>query len=142
MTSVLVPDFVEFSVADRVWNRAALAKGGAAPRDGDRALASMVLAHSLAMNGGVLHAVESLTTHEPDEFIRARDGYVFFGFEAIAKLLDSAKAVLDSGADLEEAELRLDAAYGSAIPSDEQIVTAFERHFAVHPGLYAPLVLE
>ena len=31
---------------------------------GDRALADMVLAHSLTMNGGVLHAVESLNSEE------------------------------------------------------------------------------
>jgi hypothetical protein len=45
-------------LADHVWNRAALDGGGPKPRDGDRALADLLLAHGLIMNGGLGHALE------------------------------------------------------------------------------------
>jgi hypothetical protein len=43
--------------ADEVWNRAALEGGGPEPREGDVALATLLRAHGLAMNGGVLRFV-------------------------------------------------------------------------------------
>jgi hypothetical protein len=54
----------ELSTADRVWNRAALDAGGSPPREGDRALAALLLAHGMIMNGGVDHAVEALSAEE------------------------------------------------------------------------------
>jgi hypothetical protein len=50
--------------ADKVWNRATLQSGGAAPKSGDRALAVLLLVHGLVMNGGVHHALESAQTSE------------------------------------------------------------------------------
>lgn len=47
----------ESALAIGIWNRAALEAGGPAPGDGDRALAAMLAAHRLIMNGGVLHTV-------------------------------------------------------------------------------------
>jgi hypothetical protein len=44
--------------ADLIWNRAALEHGGTAPGIGDRALADVLSFHGLAMNSGVLEAVE------------------------------------------------------------------------------------
>ena len=70
--------------ADLVWNRAALDSGGSNPRDGDQALAALLLAHGLVMNGGVRHACSSLG---PEELHAAVSGYRFFGFEEIATLL-------------------------------------------------------
>ena len=35
--------------ANQVWNRAAMANGGPAPREGDAALASVLGVHSMAM---------------------------------------------------------------------------------------------
>lgn len=73
--------------ADDIWNRACAEAGQpktlTAP--GDRSLADMVLTHSLAMTGGLLHAVQSCT---PDEVAAAVRGYRFFGLESAAAVLE------------------------------------------------------
>ena len=68
----------------KVWNRAALHRGGDSPRPGDSALAALLLAHGYAMNGGVAHAAECLGS---DELRAACEGYAFFGLDDIARLL-------------------------------------------------------
>jgi hypothetical protein len=70
--------------ADLVWNRAALESGGPHARPGDRALAALLLAHGLAMNGGVEHAIETMFSHE---FAAAISGYEFFSMPQVARLL-------------------------------------------------------
>ena len=52
---------MQLSLADQIWNRAALESGGPAAREGDRALAALLLAHGMVMNGGVGHALEVLS---------------------------------------------------------------------------------
>ena len=49
------------SEADLVWNRAAMEAAGEQPRQGDVAPASLLSLHNLAMNGGLLHAIERLS---------------------------------------------------------------------------------
>src|SRR3546814_2272427 len=71
---------------DQIWNRAALEVGGTNPREGDKALASLLLLHGMAMNGGIDHAVEVLT---PLEFSAALAGFRYFGLVRIAELLES-----------------------------------------------------
>src|SRR4030095_8162662 len=72
---------------DEIWNRACAEAGSPKPltAPGDRALADMIHAHSLAMKGGVLHAVESLTA---EERAAAVEGYRFFGLHAVALVLE------------------------------------------------------
>src|SRR3546814_13999228 len=70
---------------DQIWNRAALEVGGTNPREGDKALASLLLLHGMAMNGGIDHAVEVLT---PLEFSAALAGFRYFGLVRIAELLE------------------------------------------------------
>lgn len=114
-----------------VWNRAALERGGRTPRGGDAALAALLRAHSLVMNGGVRHAVEVL---EFRELASACDGLRFFGFDDVAALLERV-----AGAQHEEPhDSVLDAEYGRAIPRDAAIVERFERHFTEHRDFYAP----
>lgn len=74
------------------------------------------------MNGGVLHAVESLA---PVELERAIAGYRRFGLEAVADMLAAARQLPES--DKEEAELRLDKEYAKAIPDDGSLEAAIER---------------
>ena len=62
---------------DLIWNRASEG-GGANPQAGDLALAALLRAHGLTMNGGVLHAVERL---QPSELQDAASGYRFFGLD-------------------------------------------------------------
>ena len=58
--------------SDEVWNRATMAAGGLDPGDGDIAIASVLALHSLAMNGGLLDAVERLT---PEQLAAANAGF-------------------------------------------------------------------
>jgi hypothetical protein len=114
-----------------VWNRAALERGGRTPRGGDAALAALLRAHSLVMNGGVRHAVEVL---ESRELAGACAGLRFFEFDDVAALLERA-----AGASREDpSDSALDAEYARAIPRDAAIVDRFERHFAEHREFYAP----
>jgi hypothetical protein len=67
--------------ADRVWNRAALEAGGPSPAKGDRALAALLLAHGLVMNGGVHHALRCM---QPAELMAAAEGFSFFSLADVA----------------------------------------------------------
>jgi hypothetical protein len=118
-----------------VWNRAALHRGGESPRSGDSALAALLLAHGYAMNGGVAHAVECLGS---DELRAACEGYAFFGLADIARLLvDAVQAPCGDLSD--EGSVALGQAYARLVPDDGALTSRFEKHFAAHPDLYAPL---
>jgi hypothetical protein len=123
------------TVSDRVWNRATEG-GGPAPRDGDRALAALLLAHGYAMNGGVLHAVDCLNADQLDAACRA---YVHFGFAAIPDLLRHGATIVDADPLTEIEEASLDARYATVIPNDETLVKAFSADYEAHPDAYAPL---
>ena len=118
-----------------IWNRAC----GEDPlrhHPGDRALADMLLAHGLAMNGGVLHAVECLSAGELSD---AESGYRFYGLGAVASLLSRAKVLLDADEDLDRHESELDDEYAAIIPDDASLARLFEEHLRANPSAYAPL---
>ena len=71
--------------SDRVWNRACLELGGANPMEGDVALTAMVLLHGLAMNGGLLDAVEGMSEAE---VMRAVAGFRYFGLGDAAAVVE------------------------------------------------------
>ncbi len=121
--------------ADLIWNRACYG-GGPDPRAGDRALAALLTAHGLTMNGGVLHAVECLT---PSEMSEAQSGYRFFGLEAVADLLSYAHRVFEADDDLESQESLLDQQYAALVPEDSSLVNRFEKHWRENPSDFAPL---
>ena len=129
-------DFAHMSDADLVWNRATMEKGGSNPRVGDCALTALLGAHGLAMNGGVLHAIELLDEHE---FTAAKSGYQFFGFDEAANLLGRAKDLFDAGVDLDEFERMLDDEYSDYIPDDATIFQQFEQHFLAKSVDFAPV---
>jgi hypothetical protein len=120
----------QLSAADRVWNRAALDAGGSAPHEGDRALAALLLAHGMIMNGGVDHAVDALSA---DELSAAVRGYKFFGLDDAAGLLSDATAADEL--QLEEAT-RL---YSLLIPNDGTLAGLFKRVYVSLPNAFAPL---
>jgi hypothetical protein len=115
---------------ERVWNRAA-SGGVSSPRDGDSALAALLLAHGLVMNGGVLHAVECL---DPTALRSACDGFRYFALAEVATLLEAAAAAEPS----DENEENYNRAYWSVIPDDAVILKRFQRHFAQNRAEYAP----
>ncbi|WP_104525192.1 DMP19 family protein [Blastococcus atacamensis] len=131
------------SDADEVWNRAC---DPFAPfsHPGDAALAAVLLCHGMAMNGGLLHAVEGL---EPDQLARAVDGYRALGLgeaaDAVEEVARQADALDDADADAdagERLEVEADRRYGVALPgADAEIDAAFRDHLAAHPEAYAPV---
>jgi hypothetical protein len=125
----------ELTEADKIWNRAC----GEEPMrslPGDRALADLLRAHGLVMNGGVLHAVECLTAGELRD---CQQGYRFYGLDGVASLLSRARSAFEGGGDLAEDEQRLNALYTAMIPSDSSVVERFEKHLKSSPSDYAPL---
>lgn len=125
----------ELSLTAKIWNRAC--QGGAeSPRTGDIALADMLLFHSPAMNGGVLHAIECLSAQQ---LSAACAGYRYFGFESIADLLGSAQTAVSHCKDFEALEERLNQQYWALVPDDAVLVKRFECHYQENPLEYSPV---
>jgi hypothetical protein len=119
---------MELSEADLVWNRAAMQGGGSAAREGDLALAALLLTHGRICNGGVWHAVDSLS---PDELAAASDAYGFFGLPEVAELLRTPSDASDDEFDVAERR------YGGLVPDDEVLVERFKTVFAASRDLFA-----
>ena len=124
--------------ADEIWNRAC---DSFLPftYPGDAALAAVLLCHGMAMNGGLLHAVQGL---EPEQRARAAAGSCLFGLDAAAKAVEEVARAADLLGDDEAAADRLEVEanrrYDEALPSgDDTIVGAFEAHLGRHPEAYA-----
>ena len=126
----------ELTQADLIWNRATLEDGGKSLAPGDVALSSLLHAHGLTMNGGVLHAVELLTS---DELAAAKNGYRYFGLSDVADLLTYAETLFDAVENMGEQERQLDAKYATFIPDDSSLVKRFEEQFVANPSAFAPM---
>jgi hypothetical protein len=125
--------------ADEIWNRAAMQRGGPAPRSGDLALAAALSLHSLAMSGGLVDAIERLGTEELDA---AESGYRWLGLDPAAEAVAIVRSEIGNGAldddEREESlERRADEAYTQAIPSDEALMDAFQAKFSDDPQGFA-----
>jgi hypothetical protein len=125
----------ELTHADMIWNRAC-GEDPLRSLSGDRALADLLRAHGLAMNGGVLHAVECLTASELSD---AEAGYRFYGCDGVASLLSRARTIFETGDDLGSQEQQLDRQYAAMIPSDSSLVERFGKRLISNPSEYAPL---
>ena len=130
------------NLADEIWNRA-LDMDGAdrAARVGDRALRDTLLLHGMAMNGGLLHAVEGL---EPEELDGAVSGLRWLGLEDLADAVtayaaDAADAEGMSDDEVGALEDRGNDLYYDAVPEDELLYAAFHRRFTAQPEAFAPL---
>jgi hypothetical protein len=127
---------MELSYTDKIWNRSLNDEiPKAAP--GDRALCSMLWAHGLVMNGGVLHAVELLSNNELADAIA---GYKFFFIDAIEDLFMRAKSLFDTEVDIGEYEGELDLEYVSIIPNDSWLVARFENYYNTKPQDFEPII--
>jgi len=125
----------ELTKAALIWNRAC--EGNAACLSpGDRALEATAAFHSVAMNGGVLHALEHFG---PDELEDAESGYRFFGLESVANLLIEAKSISKAGDDLDLWEAELDRRYGALVPDDSALFACFETALRRSPSEFAPI---
>ena len=114
---------------DQIWNRACLESGGPLPAAGDVALASLLLAHGLVMNGGVVHALECLSQAEISAAIA---GFDYFG------LTEAAKVLKEAPDESEETEERLNQLYWAAVPNDETLAHAFRVKLLASPEAFAP----
>ena len=119
----------ELTDADMIWNRAC----GDDPLralPGDRALADLLYAHGLAMNGGMLHAVECMTVDEQSD---AEIGYRYYGFDEVASLLSRTRGIFEATDDRENHEQQLDSKYAQLVPSDSSLVERFESQLKSKP---------
>lgn len=113
-----------------IWNRAAMAGGGPAPRPGDTALAAALRLHNMIMSGGLDHALDVLA---PDDFAAAASGFRYLQLSDAAELAEQAQAAT-SDDQLEE----LDARYSALIPRDQVLSDQLEALFQERPGDFAP----
>jgi len=124
-----------FSIPDQIWNRACLGEADD-PKRGDVALSALLAFHGPAMNGGVLHSVELLTS---EQLQASSEGFRYYGLAPIAALIDDAARAVRVGEDLDELEEKLDQSYSEHIPTDATLSAAFEKDFAEHPENYQPI---
>ena len=113
----------------QIWNRAATEAGGPNPAVGDRALAAVLLAHGAVMNGGVEHAIQSLSS---EELLSAISGFNYFGLPAAAQAISSPSTSTDEALDAADRD------YWRAVPSDDTLLHAFRLHLLSNPEAYAP----
>ena len=115
---------------DIIWNRACLHSGGTSPLEGDLALADLLQAHGMVMNGGVVHALESLDAQARS---RAAAAFRYFGLPC------GAEVFTQDWDETGETEERLDRMYEAAIPDDQAIEHAFRSKLATCPEAFAPI---
>jgi hypothetical protein len=126
-------------VADSIWNRAALESGGAAPGEGDKALAAALRLHSSAMSDGVLDAVQSMSDEELDA---AEAGYRWLHVPAASEAIAAVRRAIADGAldDPDRAsalDLSSDDHYDEAIEDDAALDSAFRARLGTDPDAFA-----
>lgn len=128
--------------SDEVWNRACAEPGGPTrlTAAGDRALADMVLAHSLAMNGRLLNSIESVT---PEARAAAVQGYRYVGLDAADAVFEDvaqrwAAGHIDVDA-AERLEVEADERYNAVVLDDNVLSAAFKARYVASPEQFAPL---
>jgi hypothetical protein len=127
---------MKLTIADQIWNRAALQEADGVRRTGDRALVSLLHVHGLIMNGGVHHAIESVNA---PELAAAADGYAFFGLHDVTAFLRGAgdDPVLSKWTD--DSEVTANRRYQEMIPSDSYLVLRFQEVLRLRPDEFAPI---
>jgi len=122
--------------ADHIWNRACLPESEGLGAIGDRRLWSVIRVHSIAMNGGLDHAVDHCTH---DQVRDAAAGFLYLGMDAVAELLTDVQALNDRDAWDESRAAEDDDRYNDLIPRDDVIIRAFEAKLASAPSDFVPL---
>jgi hypothetical protein len=112
-----------------IWNRAALAGGGPAPRPGDEALSAALRLHNMIMSGGLDHALDVLT---PEDFASAASGFRYLQLSDVAELVELAQ-----GAPTDDLLEQRDARYNALIPRDQVISDQFEALLQQRPDDFA-----
>lgn len=117
-----------------IWNRAAMENGGANPRPGDVALASVLRLHGMVMSGGLDHACEVLG---PDTVAAAVSGFRYLGADDVADLVEGVDALLSS--DVEDEIEQANRRYDQLIPTDSRLSDLAMARMRETPGDFAPV---
>jgi len=115
-----------------IWNCAVLDAGGSNPGPGDTALAGLMRFHGLAMNGGIEHAFEVLSTAEFDAAVA---GFRYFDLAEVASVLTATRFARHDESRLDELQKR----YDILVPADAVLVAAFEDRYRASPEGFAPI---
>ena len=110
--------------------------GGDAARVGDRALASLLLAHGMIMNGGVHHAIEALSS---DELEAAAQGFAYFKLDEVGKFLSSMPTDSSLSAWTEASEPVANETYNRLVPDDEYLAERFKLAIQTTPDDFTPI---
>lgn len=113
---------------DAIWNRACSLSASPALLHGDLALSAVILAHSLVMNGGFKHALESM---EDAKTVAAIAGFRYFKLPAAANLFE--EGLRNPPAD----DVAADRIYWSQV-SEDAIIRAFRIKLLKSPEAFAP----
>jgi hypothetical protein len=116
---------------DAIWNRACEG-GGPDPKEGDAALAALLLFHGVAMNGGVTDALETLSDAQ---ISAAQAAFCYFDVPQIAALIIEARDLLRARANVADASF--DERYWAFIPDDAALEKRFVAHYTHHPDAYS-----
>jgi hypothetical protein len=128
------PELADLPTA--IWNRAAVDGGGPRPFYGDAALTAVLRLHGLAMNSGLLDAVERLPDQQLDA---AENGYEWLGLPDAAEVVIHVRDKIRAGAlkDTDQAgELEHDADQRYR-ETDAALQVAFRRRLAEQPAAFA-----
>jgi hypothetical protein len=124
------------SNADVVWNRACSIEPSGSDHPGDVALASMIVMHSLIMNGGLHHALGALNQAE---IAAALSGYRYFDLvrvaDAISSIQDTAGLAIWTDSNEEEANR----VYEKLVPDDSHLMNAFKSRYIRQPEDFEPV---
>ena len=124
---------MECTQAMLVWERAGTGIARSQLR-GDLELENVLLAHGLAMNGGVLHLVQGLGPELLAETIKS---YRYFGYDDIADLLVEAIPKYDPAGPPVQYDWELDRRFYAYVVDDNALFKRFENHFNQNPTEYA-----
>jgi hypothetical protein len=124
------PELADLATA--IWNRAAVDGGGPRPFYGDAVLTAVLRLHGLAMNGGLLSAVEQLPDQQLDA---AENGYTWLGLPDAAEAVIYVRAQLRAGPD--RAMTPAHQADERYTETDAALQVAFRRRLAEQPAAFA-----
>ncbi len=118
---------MEFTVVDKIWNRACLENGGSDPCDGDRSLADLLYFDSLVGNGGLGHGFDVCSSIEIQAAIK---GFRYFGLTEIAEFL------VETEKYSEDVQESLSVKY---YKFSEMIFDTFAKYYPSNPKAFAPI---
>lgn len=120
---------------EKIWNRACgFGVNTVELLSGDIALKNMITFHSLAMNGGVLHAIVC----EKDATVALiAEGYRWLGLDAVSEFMQRAHEQVSIDRDMDLLEVLFNQEYERLIPDDAILYKCFEDVLRAKPMIFA-----